>query len=294
WAPQEEQPRTDVVAPQTDWSAPAPTVDDQSWTVTPGPAPVADAGWAPQPAADQGWAARSAPDQTWAPQEAAWAPAEPTAESAPSTAAPAALPTRVRAEVPAPVEDTPTVPAAGQRRDMSSWASSWSARGSAPTPTTVAPATAAPTTTAATTGWAPQQAESDLSAGAFGAQGASTLAMRADIQEQALSELSQLSAYRPKSVDRPAASLVRRTPHAVPEAPEIAPSASSAPRDAQAVRDRLSSFQSGTRRGRRALADGDADDAVAPSTGDLMTAAPRQSSATPTPQPSAAVRKEDA
>ena len=301
WAPQEEQQRTEVTAPQTDWSAPAPTADDRSWTVTPGSAPFADAEQAPEPAVDQGWAPRSAPDQAWAPQESVWTPAEPVTGSAPA-AAPATLPTRVRGEVPAPVEDTPTVPAAAQRRDMSSWASSWSARGGAQaaatptttTPTAAVPTTPAPTTIAATTGWAPEQAESDLSAGAFGAQGASTLAMRADIQEQALSELSQLSAYRPKSVDRPAASLVRRTPSAVPEAPEIAPSTSSAPRDAQAVRDRLSSFQSGTRRGRRALADGDTTDLVTPSTGDLMTTAPRQSSATPTPQPSAAVRKEDA
>ncbi|MFB9955201.1 hypothetical protein [Cellulomonas denverensis] len=80
--------------------------------------------------------------------------------------------------------------------------------------------------------------------------------MRADIQEQALSELSQLSAYRPKTVDRPAGSLARRVPNQVPAAPEIAPATGAAPRDADAVRDRLSSFQSGSRRGRRALSDG--------------------------------------
>ena len=74
------------------------------------------------------------------------------------------------------------------------------------------------------------------------------LALRSDIQEQALSELSQLSAYRPQVVqgsDR----LTRRVPTAVPQAPEIVES--TAERDPNEVRSRLASFQSGTARGRR-------------------------------------------
>jgi len=89
-------------------------------------------------------------------------------------------------------------------------------------------------------------------------EAAAMLALRADIQEQALSELSQLSAYRPQVVDRPAnGSLTRRVPTAIPAAPEIStpdPGQATA-RDADGLRDRLSSFQSGTRRGRRALAE---------------------------------------
>jgi len=79
------------------------------------------------------------------------------------------------------------------------------------------------------------------------------LALRSDIQEQALSELSQLSAYRPKVV-KPAEALAKRTPSAIPSAPEIAPAESSTPhqRDPEQLRSRLSSFQSGASRGRRA------------------------------------------
>jgi hypothetical protein len=93
------------------------------------------------------------------------------------------------------------------------------------------------------------------------AEAAAMLALRADIQEQALSELSQLSAYRPKVDPRPAGggSLTRRVPTAIPAAPEIsAPEPGRGPaRDADGLRDRLASFQSGSRRGRRALTDAD-------------------------------------
>ena len=77
---------------------------------------------------------------------------------------------------------------------------------------------------------------------------AAMLALRSDIQEQALSELSQLSAYRPQVVQG-ADRLTRRVPTVVPEAPEIVESATE--RDPNAVRSRLASFQSGTARGRR-------------------------------------------
>jgi hypothetical protein len=90
-------------------------------------------------------------------------------------------------------------------------------------------------------------------------EAAAMLGLRADIQEQALSELSQLSAYRPQ-VDVPAGgSLTRRVPTAIPAAPEISqpvPGQTTA-RDADGLRDRFASFQSGSRRGRRALTEPD-------------------------------------
>jgi hypothetical protein len=81
---------------------------------------------------------------------------------------------------------------------------------------------------------------------------AAMLAMRSDIQEQALSELSQLSAYRPASMV-PSESLTRRVPSAVPSAVPAADEGKPVQRDADQLRSRLSSFQSGTSRGRRAV-----------------------------------------
>ena len=82
------------------------------------------------------------------------------------------------------------------------------------------------------------------------------LAQRADIAQQALSELSQLSTYRPQAVAGSGSSLARRTPTAVPAAPEISTKSSSQrpARDANQVRSLLSSFQSGTSRGREMAA----------------------------------------
>jgi len=93
--------------------------------------------------------------------------------------------------------------------------------------------------------------------GALDDEVAAMLALRSDIQEQALSELSQLSAYRPTTVSNGAAgagSLTRRVPTAIPKSPEIVkPDGDRAVnRDAAQLRSRLSSFQSGTSRGRRA------------------------------------------
>ena len=78
------------------------------------------------------------------------------------------------------------------------------------------------------------------------------LAQRADLAQQALSELSQLSTYRPQTVSGGRGSLTRRTPSAVPAAPEITtrPNGQRPERDANQVRSLLSSFQSGTSRGR--------------------------------------------
>ncbi|NKY41054.1 hypothetical protein, partial [Cellulomonas septica] len=81
---------------------------------------------------------------------------------------------------------------------------------------------------------------------------AAMLAMRSDIQEQALSELSQLSAYRPASMGMTGETLQRRVPSAVPSAVPAADEGKPVQRDADQLRSRLSSFQSGTSRGRRA------------------------------------------
>jgi hypothetical protein len=82
---------------------------------------------------------------------------------------------------------------------------------------------------------------------------AAMLALRSDIEEQALAELSQLSAYRP-SMGGSSGQLTRRVPTAVPAA---VPGAGSTPirRDADEVRSRFASFQSGTSRGRSASVD---------------------------------------
>jgi len=94
----------------------------------------------------------------------------------------------------------------------------------------------------------------------------SMLAQRADIAQQALAELNQLSTYRPQAVAGSGSStLTRRTPGTIPAAPAIATSSASPRpgRDANQVRSVISSFQSGTSRGRQ-LADGGTD--VAPQT----------------------------
>ena len=84
---------------------------------------------------------------------------------------------------------------------------------------------------------------------------AAMLALRSDIQEQALSELSQLSAYRPSTVAQ-SERLTKRVPTSVP-ASTLGTEESATPvqRDAAELRSRLSNFQSGTSRGRRAAGD---------------------------------------
>ena len=234
------------------WSAPEPSAPAEPVQ------PAAEV--APQPAAWSAAPAWSAPaEPAWSPElpaqaaEPAWAPQEP--------AGAAPLPTRTRGEVPPPAPE-PGAPAPERRphRDMSAWASSWSPDGaSVPQPAPAPSWSAQPAAAAAPAADQPRRP------GALDAEAAQMLALRADIQEQALSELSQLSAYRPQ-VDVPAGgSLTRRVPTAIPAAPEISqPESGAAPaRDADGLRDRLSSFQSGSRRGRRALAGSDAGEAGA-------------------------------
>lgn len=81
----------------------------------------------------------------------------------------------------------------------------------------------------------------------------SAFALKSTIQEQALAELSQLSAYRPSEVDTNAAgSLTRRVRStAAPQALTDDPTTQKISRDAAELRARLSAFQSATSRGRR-------------------------------------------
>ncbi|MBT0993324.1 HAMP domain-containing protein [Cellulomonas sp. DKR-3] len=173
---------------------------------------------APQPAAEpvrtSAWSAPSEPVAP-APVEQAW--------SAPQWNAP---------EAPAPSSPEPA-PAA--------WAPpEWAARPAAPAapaavdvPNPVLPPSVAPRI------------------GTLDDDVAAMLALRSDIQEQALSELSQLSAYRP-AANTSGERLTRRVPTAIPQtAPEQADGAP-VQRDASELRSRLSSFQSGTSRGRQA------------------------------------------
>jgi signal transduction histidine kinase len=288
WAPVEEQPAS-AAAPG--WPAPAQETADSA-------APAAESGWLSSPgwgatpAAEQpsapAWG-QPVPEQPAAPAQpaafgqpafgqpapgqpaAAWPPAAETpsaaqlpAEPAWAPEAPAAavpLPTRTRGVVPPPApEPAAAAPAADRRphRDISAWASSWSPDGGVVPQPSAAPSWSAQPSPSAE-GAAPAEPPARRP-GAMDTEAAAMLSLRADIQEQALSELSQLSAYRPQVVDRPAnGSLTRRVPTAIPAAPEIStPDAGEAPaRDADGLRNRLSSFQSGTRRGRRALGEPD-------------------------------------
>jgi hypothetical protein len=94
-----------------------------------------------------------------------------------------------------------------------------------------------------TDSWSPPgQISSDMS---------SMLAMRSNIQEQALAELSQLSSYRPAAVDTSqGGGLTRRTRGEVAESTDDLASQKIS-RDAAELRSRLSAFQSATSRGRQ-------------------------------------------
>jgi hypothetical protein len=89
---------------------------------------------------------------------------------------------------------------------------------------------------------------------------ASMLAMRSNIQEQALAELSQLSAYRPAAVETAqAGGLTRRTRGQVAASTDDVASQKIS-RDAAELRSRLSAFQSATSRGRQTPGADNADD----------------------------------
>ena len=183
----------------------------------------------------QAWAPQSAPElqESWPQHETAPAPAP----SAPAASAPAP-------SAPAPSAPAPSVPAA-----------------SAPAPSApVRKPPAAPASYGGPMSFTPQPMFG------FDDEMTSMLAQRADIAQQALAELNQLSIYRPQAVAGSGSStLTRRTPGTIPAAPAIATSSASPRpgRDANQVRSVITSFQSGTSRGRQ-LADGGTD--VAPQT----------------------------
>ena len=222
------------------------------------PAEAPSTGFFSQPTSIAALRAGSAPSAAApAPTSPAWAPD--TSEAPAAAAAPATLP---QSDWSAPAPQAPLPPvrqsfAPAPRAEVSQPP----APSPAPTAPPAPPAAPAPggqkSFTPAPAAWTPGGAGGG-GAGAreFGVlddEVAAMLALRSDIQEQALSELSQLSAYRPQIV-KPAASLTRRTPTAIPSAPEMeAPSGDSAPRDPEQLRSRLSSFQSGASRGRRAM-----------------------------------------
>ncbi|MBC7291459.1 MAG: hypothetical protein H5T83_09045 [Actinotalea sp.] len=146
--------------------------------------------------------------------------------------------------------DGPEVPQWGQAASTGQGAGAGAPAAAEAPPTAVSPEPA-PTT------FTPEPGPTTFTPepGSFDAEVNTMLAQRADLAQQALAELSQLSAYRPQAVTGGTGSLTRRTPTAVPAAPEIA-TASGGPRperDANQVRSLLSSFQSGTSRGRMAV-----------------------------------------
>ncbi len=206
--------------------------------------------WAPQigweqsqaPAAPAALLARSN-GQAWAP-EFAPEPQEswPQHETAPAPSAPAA-------SAPAPSAPVRKAPAAS------------APAASAPAPSApVRKAPAAPASYGGPMSFTPQPMLG------FDDEMTGMLAQRADIAQQALAELNQLSTYRPQAVAGSGSStLTRRTPGTIPAAPAIATSSASPRpgRDANQVRSVITRFQSGTSRGRQ-LADGGTD--VAPQT----------------------------
>ena len=103
----------------------------------------------------------------------------------------------------------------------------------------------------------PEPVPSAAMFGTFDQEMTNMLAQRGDIAQQALAELNELSNYRPQSVARSgSAALVRRTPESIPAAPAISVGAGRQDPDADHVRSTLSSFQSGTTRGRQAAESG--------------------------------------
>jgi hypothetical protein len=143
---------------------------------------------------------------------------------------------------PAPVAQAPVQPAAPEQQAGGSWSPpDWTSRPN-PAPNATVPQPALPPSVAPRVGTLDDNV-------------AAMLALRSDIQEQALSELSQLSAYRPAASGGNAERLTKRVPTAVPATTVTEDEGKPVQRDADQLRSRLSSFQSGTSRGRRATED---------------------------------------
>ncbi|WP_082573427.1 sensor histidine kinase [Cellulomonas sp. Root137] len=196
-------------------------------------APVAQAPVAPEPASQvapvrtSAWTSEAAAPQSPSGADSSQSWMASTTWSAPAPAAP--LP-----KAPAPLEPA----AAGQ------WSPpEWAARpGGNRAPSSTVPQPALPPSVAPRVGTLDDEV-------------AAMLALRSDIQEQALSELSQLSAYRPAATGGNAERLTKRVPTAVPATTVSEDEGKPVQRDADQLRSRLSSFQSGTSRGRRAMED---------------------------------------
>ena len=173
-----------------------------------------------------------------APAQPSWGPRKTWSVASLSDDEPDA-PTQSAPPPPPPVVIEPPVPAAPVRAQDPSWSSSeW-------TPRAVPSQSSGSSQSVPTPSVAPR-------VGTLDDEVAAMLALRSDIQEQALSELSQLSAYRPRVVSaQEPERLVKRVPTAIPDAPEFTDVAKGGDRDADKLRSRLSSFQSGTARGRR-------------------------------------------
>lgn len=243
-----------VFAPTTSPSPMAPPVPES---------PVRQSAWGagqggshavpePEPA---GWAAPPAepPEPPREEPPAAWAPPE-QPQWSPPPIVPATPPVAAMPE-PRTVEPAPRQPAQGP----TGWAPEAWAPEALPKHEPKAPEPAQPEP-------APAPSQQGYPGGTsftpqpmlgFDEEMTSMLAQRADIAQQALAELNQLSTYRPQAVAGSTSSkLARRTPSAIPAAPEIAKASAPRPaRDANQVRSLLSSFQSGTSRGRQ-LAEG--------------------------------------
>ncbi|NUU17273.1 HAMP domain-containing protein [Cellulomonas humilata] len=196
-------------------------------------APVAQAPAAPEPVS------QVAPVRTSAWTSEAAAPQSPVgADSSQSWMASTTW------SAPAPAAPLPKAPAALEPAAAGQWSPpEWAARsGGTRAPASTVPQPALPPSVAPRVGTLDDEV-------------AAMLALRSDIQEQALSELSQLSAYRPAATGGNAERLIKRVPTAVPESTISADEGKPVQRDADQLRSRLSSFQSGTSRGRRAMED---------------------------------------
>jgi signal transduction histidine kinase len=200
-------------------------------------APVAQVPAAPAPASPvapvrtSAWTAESAPQApVGADSSQSWMAS--TTWSAPAS------------QAPAPAAPLPKAPAPMEPATAGSWSPpEWAGRpGGSPAPASTVPHPALPPSVAPRIGTLDDEV-------------AAMLALRSDIQEQALSELSQLSAYRPSATGGNAERLTKRVPTAVPATTVGADEGKPVQRDADQLRSRLSSFQSGTSRGRRASED---------------------------------------
>lgn len=230
-------------APAAMVPTPTPVVAPPVPVVAPAPAPalpVRSSAWAPAAGAP---VREPFPRHEPAPEPVAVAPASAPVQPAPAPPAPdvPAAPAVASSWAPQGTWTPPvatTLPDGSAGRGAAWSAPEWS------TPRTSHATGAAPTPAGASA--VPEHAAPRI--GTLDDEVAAMLALRSDIQEQALSELSQLSAYRPQ-VMAGSERLTRRVPTAVPEAPEIVESTTE--RDPDEVRSRLASFQSGTARGRR-------------------------------------------